>query len=64
MVTHGPVAVAALVVPDPDPDVVPGQEESQYPHCPVAWCDPYMLMAVAHQACKYATGKCLLQTEP
>ena len=35
MVTHGPVAVAALVVPDPDPVVVvpdpeePGQEESQ-----------------------------------
>ena len=27
-VTHGPVAVAALVVPDPDPEE-PGQEESQ-----------------------------------
>ena len=32
------VAVAVVVVADPEVD--PGQEESQYPHCPVAWCDP------------------------
>ena len=38
IVTHGPVAVVVVVVADPEVD--PGQEESQYPHCPVAWCDP------------------------
>ena len=40
IVTHGPVAVAVVVVVVADPEVDPGQEESQYPHCPVAWCDP------------------------
>ena len=42
IVTHGPVAVAVVVVVVvvADPGVDPGQEESQYPHCPVAWCDP------------------------
>ena len=43
IVTHGPVAVAAVVVVVvvvADPEVDPGQEESQYPHCPVAWWDP------------------------
>ena len=41
IVTHGPVAVAAVVVVVVVvAEVDPGQEESQYPHCPVAWCDP------------------------
>ena len=38
IVTHGPVAAVVVVVVVAEVD--PGQEESQYPHCPVAWCDP------------------------
>ena len=38
IVTHGPVAAVVGVVVVADPEVDPGQEESQYPHCPVAWC--------------------------
>ena len=40
IVTHGPVAAVVVAVVVVDPEVDPGQEESQYPHCPVAWWDP------------------------
>ena len=38
IVTHGPVAAVVVVVVVAEVD--PGQKESQYPHCPVAWWDP------------------------